>query len=289
MAPKDESVLLPGRGVLLVADFCRATGLEAAVVTELLRTNQLAGLLDGAGRAFGLFADELPTADQLRSLGFDVRAGYDPEDHRSYADDDEDPDEPEDPRWSWEAPHEGGRTKQTLSSTRIYTSPWLSLREDMLRRGDGTTAPYAVIDSIDTALVIAAEAGKLHLVEQYRYPIASRSWEFPSGSADPRRDADPREVALRELREETGLSAGTMTPLGTLDVMPSTLSQRCWVFLATDLVHGPPQRDVEEEDMESGWFTREHVERMIRNGYVSDAKTCAAYTLLLLHEQASSG
>lgn len=78
-----------------------------------------------------------------------------------------------------------------------------------------------------------------------------------------------------------------MTTLGVLDVLPSTLIQRCWVFLATELTHGPPERDT-EEDMEPGWFTRDHVEQMIKNGSITDAKTGAAYTLLFLHEQSHS-
>lgn len=287
MGADTEGGLVVGRGVVLMADFCRATGLDEATVTGLLRSNQVEGLFDGAGRALGVFDDALPTAGRLRALGLAVRAEYDPENHRSYSDDGSaDPDEPADSAWSWETDHHPARTAETVSSSRVYESPWLSLREDSVRRPDGSTHPYAVVDSPDAALIIAAQDGQLLLVEQYRYPIAGRSWEFPSGSADPQRDADPWALAARELREESGLSATSLTPLGTLDVLPSTLSQRCWVFLATELTHGPPDRDDEENDMESGWFDREHVERMIKDGHITDAKTCAAYTLLLLHEQA---
>lgn len=48
-------------------------------------------------------------------------------------------------------------------------------------------------------------------------------------------------------------------------------------------------RDLEEQDMRSAWFTRAEVERMIREGTVGDAKSCAAYALLLLHERTSRG
>ena len=95
-------------------------------------------------------------------------------------------------------------------------------------------------------------------------------------------DAGPAQLAARELREETGLIAETMTLLGTLEITPSTLSQRCWVFLATDLTDGKPQRDAEEQGMRSTWFTRADVERMISDGIITDAKLTAAYALLLL-------
>ena len=93
------------------------------------------------------------------------------------------------------------------------------------------------------------------------------------------------EAVLRELREETGLVAGALTGLGALEVSPSTFGQRCHVFWATDLTHDLPQRDLEEQEMRSAWFTRLEVEQMIGDGTLIDAKSLAAYTLLLLHER----
>jgi len=175
-------------------------------------------------------------------------------------------------------------TVETLSSRQVYANAWTTVREDQVRRPDGYTGTYCVVERPDIALIIPSDGDRLHLVEQYRHPIADRCWEFPSGSADTSLDSDAAGLAARELREETGLVAGRLIPLGTLDVIPSTLSQRCRVFLATDLVQGPPQRDLEEQDMQSAWFTRADVERMIGDGVIADAKTMAAYTLLRLRE-----
>ena len=171
---------------------------------------------------------------------------------------------------------------ETLGSEQVYANPWMAVREDTVRRPDGSTGIYGVVDTPDIALVIPADGDRLHLVEQYRYPVAGRRWEFPSGTADQALDVDAAALAARELREETGLAAGTLTPLGTLDVAPSMFSQRCAVFLATDLTAGPPQRELPEQDMRSAWFTRADVERMIIDGTITDAKSTAAYTLLLL-------
>ncbi len=176
---------------------------------------------------------------------------------------------------------------ETLGSTQVYANPWMTVREDSIRRPDGSTGIYGVVDSPDIALVIPLDGDRLHLVEQYRHPVARRRWEFPSGTADQRRDGDAAALAARELREETGLAVSTLTPLGTLDVAPSMFNQRCRVFLATDLTQGAPQRELEEQDMTSAWFTRADVEGMINAGTITDAKSTAAYTLLLLHEQTS--
>ena len=95
-------------------------------------------------------------------------------------------------------------------------------------------------------------------------------------------DAEPAELAARELREETGLRATSFEGLGQLDVAPGMTSQRGWVFLATGIAEGEADREHEEQDMRSAWFSREEVERMIRTGVIADAQSIAAYGLFLL-------
>lgn len=137
------------------------------------------------------------------------------------------------------------------------------------------------MDTTDIALVIPLDGDRMHLVEQHRHRVGGRRWEFPSGDCDAA-DADPASTAARELREETGLVARHLTRLGTLEVMPSTLDVRCHVFLATGLTEGPTDRDPGEHDMTSAWIARDDVERMMRDGAMTDAKSMAAYALLLL-------
>ncbi|UXA16841.1 NUDIX hydrolase [Mycobacterium sp. SMC-4] len=178
---------------------------------------------------------------------------------------------------------------RAVGSREVYCNTWMSLREDDIRRPDGSLGIYAVVDKPDYALVIARDrtpAGdRFHLVEQFRYPLGMRRWEFPQGTVAGRSDLDPAELAARELREETGCTAESMTELGTLDVAPGMSSQRGRVFLATGISEGPHQREHEEQDMTSGWFDRTEVEQMIRDGVITDAQSLAAWTLLLLYER----
>ena len=178
---------------------------------------------------------------------------------------------------------------ETVGSKQVYASPWLTVREDEVRRADGSVGTYVVVDGPDIALVIPAEDDRLHLVEQYRYPVAGRRWEFPSGTLEQGLDAGVEALAARELREETGLVARRLSHLGTLEITPSTFTQRCTVFLATDLTQGPHHREPEEQDMRSAWFSQDEVQRMILDGTITDAKTTAAYALLMLNNRTSGG
>jgi 8-oxo-dGTP pyrophosphatase MutT (NUDIX family) len=172
-----------------------------------------------------------------------------------------------------------------VASREVYRNSWLTLREDDIRRSDGSQGIYAVVDKPTYALVIARDGDRFQLVEQFRYPLGLRRWEFPQGSAPELAHVEPAELAARELREETGLRAASLVALGQLDVAPGMSSQRGWVFLATGITEGEHEREHEEQDMHSEWFSREQVERMIRDGDITDAQSIAAWALLLLKER----
>jgi 8-oxo-dGDP phosphatase len=172
-----------------------------------------------------------------------------------------------------------------LSSRVVYRDAWLSLRVDDIERPDGSPGRYAVVDKPDFALVIPAERGGFHLVEEYRYPVGGRYWSFPQGGFPAGRSGTPQDLARAELAEETGLTAARMRHLGHLFCAHGTSSQGFNVFLATGLVPGRPNREHEEQDMRQGWFERGAFESMIRDGQIRDDSTLAAYTLLVLHER----
>jgi 8-oxo-dGTP pyrophosphatase MutT (NUDIX family) len=174
---------------------------------------------------------------------------------------------------------------QRVSSREVYRNNWMTVREDSIRRPDGSEGIYAVVDKPTCAVVIPLDDGRVHLVEQFRYSLGLRRWEFPMGTAPELADVPPPELAARELREETGLIAGSMVDIGTTDVAAGMSSQRGHVFLATDLTQGEAQREVEEQDMRTAWFERDEFEKMIASGDITDAQTLAAYTLLLLRER----
>jgi 8-oxo-dGTP pyrophosphatase MutT (NUDIX family) len=179
------------------------------------------------------------------------------------------------------------RSMRQLSTRQVYANPWMVVREDQIRRDDGSDGIYGVVDKPDFALIVPLDGTRLHLVEQFRYPLGLRRWEFPQGTAPDRQDCDPIELARRELREETGLRAGSLVQIGLIDVAPGMSSQRGRVFLATDLIEGRPERELSEQDMRAAWFDRDEVAAMITRGEFTDAQSIAALGLLSLHE--SSG
>ena len=173
-----------------------------------------------------------------------------------------------------------------LSSRTVYRNAWMSVREDGVRRADGSAGIYGVVDRPLGVVVVArrrTESGteQIHLVEQFRYPVGVRRWEFPAGTAPEGADLDARALADRELREETGLVARRLTHLATIDVAPGFCAQRSAIVVAEDLTEGKPNREHEEQDMRGRWWDRAEVVRAIRTGEICDAQTLAAWACVV--------
>ena len=174
-----------------------------------------------------------------------------------------------------------------LSSREIYRNQWMVLREDKVRRVDGSEGIYGVVTKPDFSLIIPREDDCFHLVEQYRYPVQGRFLEFPQGTWEQNPDATPEMVAAGELKEETGLVAGRMTYLGHLFVAYGFVNQGMHVFLAEDLVQGERALGPEEADLVCRKVEIAEFDRMIARGEIKDITSLAAYTLLRLKQQES--
>lgn len=176
----------------------------------------------------------------------------------------------------------GGYT--TLSSRIAYRNRWLRVREDVIRRPDGSDGLYGVVERDDFVVVAAldVEDGIPHvtLVQQFRYPVGQRLWELPMGMWEERPDATPSQVAAGELAEETGLAASALLHVATLLQGPGYSNQKGHLFLATGLTASAARREASEQDMVSQRFALREVEAMIAGGRISCMVTVASIGLL---------
>jgi 8-oxo-dGTP pyrophosphatase MutT (NUDIX family) len=171
---------------------------------------------------------------------------------------------------------------RTRSSREVYRNAWIRVREDEVELADGSTGLYGVVEKADFALVLPEQDGGFWLVEQYRYPLGRRSWEFPQGTWSSGGQGSAEDLARAELAAETGLRAGALAHLGHLDLASGLMTQQFDVWLATDLTPGPPDRELTEADMRQALVPLADLEQMVRQGRLTDSPSLAAYTLWLL-------
>ena len=175
---------------------------------------------------------------------------------------------------------------RTTSSREAYRNPWIRVREDVIERDDGSTGLYGVVEREDFGLVLPAERDGFWLVEQFRYPLGRRCWEFPQGTWGHGDGGSAEELARAELAEETGLRAAELRHLGHLDLAPGLSTQEFDVWLATGLTAGPTAREATEADMRQRFVPEAELRQMIRDGAFTDGPSLAAYSLFLLARDA---
>lgn len=171
---------------------------------------------------------------------------------------------------------------ETLSSKIVYQNRWMTVREDQIRRRDGSEGIYGVVEKANFVAIAAIQDGRIHLVEQYRYPVGERFWELPQGAWQHAPDTDPETVAHGELKEETGLVADEMIYAGEFLLAYGMSNHRCRLFLAKGLTQGERAPDTEEQDMITRSFTLAEMDQMMIDGRIKDAVTLSAMGLLRL-------
>jgi ADP-ribose pyrophosphatase len=169
----------------------------------------------------------------------------------------------------------------TLSTREIYRNNWLRLREDEILRSNGKKGIYGVIDKDPCAVIIPIQDGRVWLVEQFRYTIQERALELPQGGWEMEIE-HPEELARGELREETGLDAAEMTPLGSMWIAYGFARQKQYVFLATGLTESEKDPDPEEHDLIVRSASIEEFEQMMLDGTIQDSCTMAAWGMYLM-------
>ena len=175
----------------------------------------------------------------------------------------------------------GGNWK-TISSEQHYANPNLEVVTDWVQSPARPDPREWTIVRRKAAVVVApmTRDGKLILIRQERIPIGQAIWEMPSGQIDDR-NADEQEiknVALRELREETGYELaqdGELVPLGHYFSSPGFTDECGYLFLARSIrpcAEGP-DREEGESILDCRQFTVAQIRRMIADNDICDANT----------------
>jgi 8-oxo-dGTP pyrophosphatase MutT (NUDIX family) len=132
---------------------------------------------------------------------------------------------------------------------KVFTSPVLSIRESSSRSPEGALKVFTVIDAPDWAIVVPVvktpRGKEFVMVRQWRHGSRELSLEFPGGVFE--EGEAGIEAAARELREETGYTAGKIRKIGELSPNPAIMANRVHFFLAEDLSHRGDQ-DLDDDE-----------------------------------------
>jgi ADP-ribose pyrophosphatase len=163
-------------------------------------------------------------------------------------------------------------------STRVvYENPYVRAHEDILSTPSRATFTSFRLDSPNFSIVVpATDRRTLVFVRNYRPAVSTAVLEFPGGRIEP--GEPPRVAARRELEEETGFRARSLTSLGWFFPSPARMMTRGHLFLARGLDVGTRTLDP-TEDMENVEVPIERAYRDLRAGKFHDGGTMAGLAL----------
>ena len=151
-----------------------------------------------------------------------------------------------------------------------------------LRMDDGRVVRRDLIHYPGAAIVLPVrDDGSIVLIRNDRFAVKERLYEVAAGVLE--EGEDPADCAARELREETGYTAGRIEKLGRFCSTPGTTDEFLHAYLATELTDG--EQDLETyERITVEVLPDEKVREMVSDGTIHDAKTLAALLLYWLRK-----
>lgn len=164
--------------------------------------------------------------------------------------------------------------KKNIFSTRVF-----DIHEILSRSPDGQNGIFFSIHATDWVIVVpsitdADGIASFVMVRQWRHGSERISVEFPGGVIDA--GETPEQAAVRELREETGFSAGTLIHAATISPNPAIMDNKCHIFLASDL-HDTNELDLDDDEFVHHEIlpVKEVIERMGHGEYVHGLMSAA--------------
>jgi len=165
-------------------------------------------------------------------------------------------------------------TERTAASEKVYSGVVFDVYSDSIILPNGHEARREYLSASGAVAVVAlTEDGRVIMERQYRYAQGRVVYEIPAGKLEP--GEEPLLAAMRELKEETGITAAEYVPLGIYMPSPAILREDIYIFLARGLSRGAARPD-EDEFLEVESAPMEELVERIMAGEIRDGKTVFA-------------
>ncbi|MBM3124402.1 MAG: NUDIX hydrolase [Chloroflexi bacterium] len=166
---------------------------------------------------------------------------------------------------------------ELIRSEPLFEGQAFKIRRDYMKTPDGRETKFDIVEHGGSVILIPMDSdGNLLFVRQYRHAAGTDLLELPAGTRDGDEPYDA--CAAREIREETGMQAGSLKKVGEFFLAPGYSTEFMVVFIATDLTHNPLEADADEFLSLVRIPVHEAMARAMR-GEMPDAKSLAAMLL----------
>jgi ADP-ribose pyrophosphatase len=136
---------------------------------------------------------------------------------------------------------------------------------------DGNPARREIVKHPGAVAIVAVDADhNVLLVKQFRTAAQAALYEIPAGTLEP--NEDPRDCAIRELREETGYKPLSIEAIGGLYTAPGYTDEYIHLFFTQEITEAPLEQDA-DEFIEVQRMPLLNALQLIESGEIEDGKT----------------
>lgn len=161
--------------------------------------------------------------------------------------------------------------EKTVETKEIFNGRIVKVRLDRVAMPDGTEAERELVfHPGGVGIVALTDNNEIIMVRQFRKPLETAIYEIPAGKLDS--GEHHRECGMRELSEETGMTADSFEYLGFIYPSPGFTDEVTHVYLATGLKQGEVHPD-EDEYLDIEKIPFETAYQMVMNNEINDAKS----------------
>ncbi len=161
----------------------------------------------------------------------------------------------------------------TAQKNVVFEGKIITVRCDDAILPNGKPCKREIVEHPGGASILCVVDGKAVLVKQFRYAYGEELYEIPAGKLE--RGEDPAVAAKRELEEETGLIAGSLTLLTVLYPSPGYTNEKLYIYEAADVRTGERHPD-SDEFLNVEYIPFTEACNMVARGEIRDAKTVCA-------------
>ena len=160
-----------------------------------------------------------------------------------------------------------------------YSGPVFNIVKVHLQLPDGRDRAYDLVEHGDSVTIVPVDDHRnVYFVTQHRVGADGLLLELPAGVLE--EGEDPLVSARREIREEIGMDAKELKPIGGFFLAPGYTDEYMTVFLGTGLYPSPLEPD-EDEFLNLVTMSVDSVYQKALAGEIQDGKTLAALLLAM--------
>ena len=170
---------------------------------------------------------------------------------------------------------------EIISTKVLLDNDKLKVVEDQVKLPTGKITSYvkhAPTKVHSVIVVVINNKNQVLIQREYSHPPQKIMWQLPGGSMH--KNESPKDAALRELAEESGYSAHSVTELGSFYIHNRLSNKIQYAFLCSDIFDHKLALD-DDEFIENYWFSVKTVKKMISDGEFDNINLLATLNLWL--------